>query len=156
MRPARSSARSSLFLMELILAILAFSLCSAVCVRLFAAARLESAAAADLNRAVLSAQTAADSFKAAGGDPDAFCALTGAQEAGDGSLQLSYGSGWEPLAADSGAAPRYRLRLLRLPAGAGELREARVEVEKLGAEGAEPLYTLETSVYAPEGGEGDA
>ena len=65
MRQPRTHSGSSLFLMELILAILFFSVASAVCVQLFARAHTASEQSAALNRAVLAAESAAESFKGA-------------------------------------------------------------------------------------------
>lgn len=52
--------RSSMFLMELIIGILFFSLASGVCVRIFVASRNKSEKAANLNAAVIICQSATD------------------------------------------------------------------------------------------------
>ena len=56
-------SRSSLFLIELIIAILFFSAGSAVCVRAFAQARLTSQAAADLSFASAQVSAAASAVR---------------------------------------------------------------------------------------------
>lgn len=60
MKTHNPAKRSSLFLMELMIAILFFSLASAVCVQLFVKSHLLTREAADLNQAVSQAQSAAE------------------------------------------------------------------------------------------------
>lgn len=60
--------RSSLFLIELLLALLFFALIAAVCVQIFVSAHQLSAADATAGRAALLAQSAAETYKAASGD----------------------------------------------------------------------------------------
>ena len=66
----RRSGRSktTLFLIELIVAVGVFSLCAAVCLSLFASAKRMTAESTALNGAALSAQSAAECFKAESGD----------------------------------------------------------------------------------------
>lgn len=64
-------AKSSGFgpsLIELVAAVLLFALCSAVCVKIFARAKLISDDGANLSCAVVAAQSAAECFKSCGGD----------------------------------------------------------------------------------------
>ncbi len=58
----RSSSKISLFLMELIIAILFFSLASAVCVRLFTSAHILSEDSINLSNAVTWSQNLAEAF----------------------------------------------------------------------------------------------
>lgn len=53
----RSKSKSSLFLMEMIVTILFFSIASAICVRLFAASHILSKQADELNMAVAASQS---------------------------------------------------------------------------------------------------
>lgn len=55
-------------LIELIVAVALFSIAAAICVRLFASAKTISDEAAQLSRAVIAAQSAAECFKASNGD----------------------------------------------------------------------------------------
>jgi len=64
----RAISGSGLFLIELMLAIMIFALAAAICLRVFVASDQISAESVQLNRAVLSAQSSAESFKASGGD----------------------------------------------------------------------------------------
>ena len=58
----RSSSKISLFLMELIIAIMFFSLASAVCVRLFSSAHIMSEDSINLNNAVTWSQNLSEAF----------------------------------------------------------------------------------------------
>lgn len=61
-------SRSSLFLMELLLAILFFSIASAVCIRMFVRAHTVSAQTIDTNKAIVQAQNLAEAWLSADGD----------------------------------------------------------------------------------------
>lgn len=65
-RAGRSGA--SLFLIEMILVIGFFAVAAAVCMRLFSEAHRVSVQSGDLSRAALCAQSAAEAWKACGGD----------------------------------------------------------------------------------------
>ena len=64
------SSKSGLFLMELILSILFFSLASAVCVQLFVKSHLISQQSVDLNSAVERCQNVAEAFYGTNGNID--------------------------------------------------------------------------------------
>ena len=65
-----SSAKSGLFLIEMIIAIAFFSLAAAICTNLFVRAHVISTGTRDVNLAVLKAQSVAEVFKAANGSPE--------------------------------------------------------------------------------------
>ena len=75
MKTHNPAKRSSLFLMELMIAILFFSLASAVCVQLFVKSHLLTREAADLNQAVSQAQSAAEVIRTTAVPPQSanFC-----------------------------------------------------------------------------------
>lgn len=75
--------RSGLFAIELLIAVGVFSLCAAICVGLFVRSEVMSQDSADLNRAVAEARSAAECFKAVGGDLEKTAELTGGQIIGD-------------------------------------------------------------------------
>lgn len=106
----RSGGRSSLFLMELMLAILIFSLCAAVCMKMFARARTDTDYSENLTRAVTLGQSACELYKQTL-DPSAVLAALD----GDG-LELSV----TPLPADG----LYRPALIRVSLGGETLFEA--------------------------------
>lgn len=65
---SRHNSKSGLFLMEMIIVILFFSICSAVCVSIFAKARIMADDSRDLNNAVIRSSNIAEIYKAAGGE----------------------------------------------------------------------------------------
>lgn len=85
MRVRPASGRSTAFLIELIVSILFFALASGVCVKLFAAAHLQSEGSKQLSTAVTAAQTAAECFKAGDGTAGELAAMLGGS-AGDHSV----------------------------------------------------------------------
>ena len=90
----RASSRTGLFLMELTLVILFFSLSAAVSMQVFAAAKNTADGSRDLSAAVLAAESAAECWKASGGDLDACVALMDA-ELRENSLSQSYDENWQ-------------------------------------------------------------
>ena len=94
-------SKSSLFLMEIIIAIFFFSLASAICLRLFASAHTLSDRDKDLNNALLWSQNLSESFYGCNGDleaikalyPDAF--LSEGVKNGDGTLIIFFNDDWE-------------------------------------------------------------
>lgn len=66
----KSKSRTALFLMELIIAILFFSIASAVCMQLFAKAHLTSVKTRELNKAVSIAQSYAEVMRGTDGSID--------------------------------------------------------------------------------------
>lgn len=96
MRERIKPTRSGLFAIELLIAVGVFSLCAAICVGLFVRSEVMSQDSADLNRSVSEARSAAECFKAAGGDLERTAQLTGGQMMGD-TVCISYDEGWEKL-----------------------------------------------------------
>ena len=102
MRERIKPTRSGLFAIELLIAVGIFTLCAAICVGLFVRAEVISQDSADLDRAVREARSAAECFKAAGGDMEETARLTGGALAGeelllrlDGDLELTLTSARE-------------------------------------------------------------
>lgn len=71
----RQHARSSLFLLELIVAICFFSITAAICTRVFAAAHLQSIHTQDLNQAIAHTESAAEAFRSTDGTLPALATL---------------------------------------------------------------------------------
>ncbi len=65
---SRHNSKSGLFLMEMIIVILFFSICAAICVNVFAKARVISDSSRDLNNAAIRSSNIAEVYKAADGD----------------------------------------------------------------------------------------
>lgn len=147
MRSGRS--KTTLFLIELIVAVGVFSLCAAVCLSLFASAKRMTAESAALNSAALSAQSAAECFKAESGDLARCAAILGAETAENGTvLRVYYDERWQAAGASRAA---YVLTLSAQPAyGEADrpVRTAEVRVAEYGAE--QPLMTVTASAYTGE------
>ncbi len=107
--------RSGLFAIELLIAVGVFSLCAAICVGLFVRSEVMSQDSADLNRAVAEARSAAECFKAVGGDLEKTAELTGGQISGDTTLFISYDQSWHKL--DAGAESAFDITLTLRPEG---------------------------------------
>ena len=132
-RMIRGRSASSLFLIELIIAIGFFAVASAVCLQLFVRARLVSIQSADLSRATLAAQSAAEAFRGVGGSLEKASALLGGQE-DDGALTVWYGPDWNPCGRENAA---YRLTLTR-----GEGRPVPAEILVSRLEDGSSLFSL--------------
>ena len=103
---SQRNSNLSLFLMELILAILFFSLSAAVCVRLFVSAHLLSENTSDLNNATIWSQNLAEVFAAENGSmqeiaehfPKAYVtADPSSPQAKEGTIILFFDENWEML-----------------------------------------------------------
>ena len=75
----RATSKSNLFLIELIVAILFFSLSSVVCVRLFTVAHLKSQESLQRNLAVLQSQNIAELYRNEKGDIGQIATMTNAK-----------------------------------------------------------------------------
>ena len=63
--------KTSLFLIELMISLLLFSFCAAICVQIFHASNKRTTSAENLSKAVFQATTVAELYKANGGDIEA-------------------------------------------------------------------------------------
>ncbi len=72
---SRHNSKSGLFLMEMIIVILFFSICAAICVNVFAKARVTSDSSRELNNAAIRSSNIAEVYKAADGDLQQTAAL---------------------------------------------------------------------------------
>lgn len=90
-RIARS--KSTLFLIELILAIGIFAVASAICIQLFVRAHLLSRRSEALTHSIYAATSAAEVFKATNGQSDRMAELLSATDEG-GRLVVYYDSSW--------------------------------------------------------------
>lgn len=107
------SSRSSLFLMELIISILFFSIASAACIQLFVKSHLLGQKTQEQNQAVIWSQNLSSLWLAADGDLNAvFCQLTedfGTETASlslsedEACLRLCFDQNWNFCAADGNA-----------------------------------------------------
>lgn len=90
----RSASRQSLVLLETVSMLGVFIIALAVAVGLFGAASVTSRRSENIGRGALCCQTAAECFRAAGGDPAATADLLGG-ELLDGAAVLIYNDDWE-------------------------------------------------------------
>lgn len=90
----RRASRSGLFLLELMLVILFFSLTSAICAHLFVQAHLVSGASSALTGSAREVQSVAEQYKAAGGDLTRLSQRANLSEK-EGMITFSYGRDWE-------------------------------------------------------------
>ncbi|NMC57060.1 MAG: hypothetical protein GYA50_07570 [Eubacteriaceae bacterium] len=90
----QQSKKSSLFLMELIIVLFFFALCSAVCVNIFAKAKLINEQSYELNKSVIAAQNAAQCFKAADSDITKLADLLNGTAEGN-TLKIGYDKNWQ-------------------------------------------------------------
>ncbi len=129
-------SKSSLFLMELIIALLFFSLASTVCIRLFVNAHALSNQTVDQNFAVNYAQNMAEAFTGCGGDLEALQALfSGSLLSEDGrSLSLEQNGYCTDLVCNMVPEP-------------GSTLSADIRVSR--ADNTDPLYTLHVDLHIP-------
>jgi len=92
----RTTSKTSLFLMELIITILFFSLASTVCIQLFVKAHLLGEETIIQNHSIVIAQNVAESFYQFDGDIDSMCALLGGTSTQMDSFSLYADTQWNP------------------------------------------------------------
>ena len=139
--------KSGLFLLEMVILILFFSIASAVCVNLFVKAHVISGQNRDLNEAVRQVQSAAETYKAVNGDPQKLMETLDLSEYTDGYAAWFDGD-WTRL--ESPESARYLLVLTPEETENGLIR-AHVAMRRLtedqqqGEE--EEIYSIEVKKY---------
>lgn len=103
-------SKSALFLIEQTIAILIFAVCALVCVRIFVGSHIMANDSGNINQALRIAESAAESFKASGGDAGrAAQILTGSIAAADcgnesnSEITVYYDNEWQVCAKESAA-----------------------------------------------------
>lgn len=141
-------SRSSLFLMEMIVAILFFSLASAVFIQLFAKSHTLSKQTVNQNHAVIQAQNLAESYLALEGDFEQIVTLFDATDADVSPycLKLYFDTEWVPTAA---SAALYQAELLCYPDDGTGLITADITVTELGSS-ANEIYSLHVAHHIAE------
>ncbi len=130
-------SKSSLFLMELIIALLFFALSSTVCIRLFVYAHSLSQQTVDTNYALNYAQNMAEAFTGCDGDLQAMeTVLASSCLSGDGSSLFLEQNGYCTTLTSSGSAE---------PGGtiSADIRVCKTSEPELA------LYTLHVDLYTP-------
>jgi hypothetical protein len=132
------SKKSTLFLMELIIVLLFFSFSAAVCVNIFAKAKLLSEQSYELNKSVIAAQNAAECFAADSDTSLLSSALGGTED--NNTVKVFYGKDWEK--TDSANAV-YTLSVDLSESGEG-MRTACINISR----GDTVIYSLNADHYA--------
>ena len=142
---------SSLFLMELIMSILIFSLASTVCIQLFVKSHLVSSHSTSLNQSILWCQNLAEGFLGCNGDVSEVCNLyPEAAVATDTEINLYFDRDWHLLNSNQSDDAAFRVQLCILPPDAsadhsseaiGSLKNAQITSVDLGKEGS-VIYQL--------------
>jgi len=89
----KTGTKSGLFLMELLLTLLLFALCAAICMQVFAFASHRADDTEDLSKGVFAASSAAECYKSCGGDLQVVAATLGGRVT-DGTLTIDYDDQW--------------------------------------------------------------
>lgn len=144
-------SKSSLFLMELIIALLFFSLASTVCIRLFVNAHSLSNQTVDMNYAVNYAQNMAETFTGCDGDLASMQAIfSGSLLSEDGNGLFMVQNGYYICLTRTGAINPGNMvsadiSVYRQDALPPELQSAAVTPDAAY----EPLYTLHVDLHIP-------
>ncbi len=96
----KSRSKSSLFLMELIIVLMFFSLCAATCMQIFANAKVKTDYSRDLTNAAFAAESVAEVYKALDGDLEATASKCDGEAVSDGVIEIYYDKDWNPTAQD--------------------------------------------------------
>jgi type II secretory pathway pseudopilin PulG len=93
----KSGTKTSLFLIELIISLLLFAFCAAICMQIFAGAKFRTEDSSALSKSVFLASSAAELYKAYGGDMDKLRGAYGKSSASlsDGRLIVYYDENWQ-------------------------------------------------------------
>jgi type II secretory pathway pseudopilin PulG len=100
----KSGAKTGLFLIELIISLLLFAFCAAICIQIFVGARFRTNDSTALSKSVFLASSAAECYKKTGGDlreTSALLNIPGAVLSGD-TLTAVYNGDWEPVGGSGG------------------------------------------------------
>lgn len=141
-------SRSSLFLMEMIIAILLFSLASAVCIQLFARSHLLSTQTVNQNHAVIQAQNLAESYLSLEGNVATMQDLFSPSELTDeNTLRLAFDSSWNLCTAEDNAG--FYAELKSTPAEETGIMKGEITVYDVSTPES-PIYTLSVMHHTAE------
>ncbi|MDR1328392.1 MAG: hypothetical protein LBK23_02175 [Oscillospiraceae bacterium] len=127
--------KTSLFLVELIISLLLFSFCAAICIQIFNAASRRARDSESLNRAVFLVTQASELYKASGGDLEKVIKEYGRSHSVllDGYMEVYYDENWNEMLApalSSSFPPYIPTRLILSETAAGEATVSVQEPEK--------------------------
>lgn len=148
----RKNSSSSLFLMELIIAILFFSLASTVCIQLFVKAHLLTEKSVNLNQSILWTQNLAEGFLNSNGDLAGMKELFDEKsELGEDHISLYFDSDWNPVAAGTDSA-RYEVKLQLTATDTSLVTAQIVSTDLKQTAETEPIYSLTVDKFVGNGG----
>lgn len=96
----KSRSKSSLFLMELIIVLMFFSLCAATCMQIFANAKVKTDYSRDLTNASFAAESVAELYKACDGDLKATASRCEGATVSGTEMVVCYDKDWNMSAKD--------------------------------------------------------
>ena len=141
---AKRHAKSSLFLLEMMVVILFFALTSAICVHLFVQAHQTARHSEALTNGVLLAQSAAELYKSTAGDLGETAKLLEGQWDEAQGLSVAYDALWQPVGPQTEAA--YRLEMTET----ADQRVRSAEINIVDASG-QAIYQLHVKAYQAGG-----
>ena len=133
-------SKAPLVMMEQMVMLLVFALAAALCVQAFVRSDAQSKHSEARDRAVLQAQTVAETLRSCGGDFAQAAELLGSEQYDEDSLLLAYAPDWTP----AGETMRYLLGATRQESSVEGLGRAQVWVRDESGDGAE-LFRLDVA-----------
>ena len=132
-------SKTPLILIEMTIMLLVFAVAAAVCLRLFSSARDVSTGAEELGRACEWAQSAADCYRASGGDVAEAAGRLAATMPRSYMFFLELDGDWRPVTGGGNAS--YKLSL-------GETGESSAHIDVVRAGTGEVIFSLDTEAVA--------
>ncbi len=148
----RKNSSSSLFLMELIIAILFFSLASTVCIQLFVKAHLLTEKSVNINQSILWTQNLAEGFLNSNGDLAGMKELFDEKsELGEEHISLYFDNDWNPVVAGTDSA-RYEVKLQLTGTDTSLVTAQIISTDLKQTTETEPIYSLTVDKFVGNGG----
>lgn len=135
-------SKSSIFLMELIIAILFFSIASAICMQLFVKAHVLSKNTKELNNAVIICESLAEAFRGTDGDFNEFVALYENCTTTKSSMTLYYDKNFNH--CDEVSSYYYAKILYQ-----SDNNQKQVEISYIDSTNNNLIYSLNINIHAP-------
>ena len=139
--------KSAAFLVEMIIVILFFAIASAITLKLFVSAHLQSRLSTETDRAVVLAQTAAEGMSSSGSIGGALSYLSAkAEEKNDSGCTVYFDENWQPSDKAEGSF-EMSISASDEDTSSGKLVSWSILITKL--EGNTEIYTLDGEKYIP-------